>query len=241
EENIPRFLFGDGKDEPPLDVLAEEVDLLPLKVRFREMCRKGNENGHRPDLLMVSDFGQMSIVQLKRYSQDPGLSLGYTISDERLHKIIFNKFNEDDSEKAGVLGESLEALFHNQITEGELTNILKLIKENGLEKAFGEIRSTYHGSIDRALETALEGAESGSREDMVEFIKLLCGSEALQDQFLGWLEQRGEQMCASLPQLPSIVRISSGIGVVHLINSLLGRPVPDRAIYDIQNIKAIEG
>lgn len=82
-ENLERFLLGDGRDEPPLDVVAEEMDDPDLKVLVREICRK-----HRIDVLMMSDFGHSAHAMWNRFEERPEEHLGYQVTDEELHRAL---------------------------------------------------------------------------------------------------------------------------------------------------------
>lgn len=79
--NIERFLLGDGKDEPPIDVLVEEMDNLELKVLVREICRA---NGI--DVLMLSDFGNQVHALWNYFRADRASPIGYGVTDEVLQE-----------------------------------------------------------------------------------------------------------------------------------------------------------
>lgn len=81
--NIERFLLGDGKDEPRLDVLVEEMDHLELKVLVREEARR-----HRIDVLMLSDFGHQAHMLWNPFRSEPHGPIGYGASDERLRAAL---------------------------------------------------------------------------------------------------------------------------------------------------------
>jgi hypothetical protein len=83
DDNIERFILGNGKDEPPLDLFVEEMDNLPLKVKAREICRK-----HKIPLLMLSDFGHRALVQFQDFKADPKQTLGYEITDKKLYELL---------------------------------------------------------------------------------------------------------------------------------------------------------
>jgi hypothetical protein len=82
-ENLRRFLLGDGNDEPPIDILVEEMDHLELKVLVREEARR-----HRIDVLMLSDFGHQAHVLWNPFRSEPDGPLGYGASDERLEAAL---------------------------------------------------------------------------------------------------------------------------------------------------------
>jgi hypothetical protein len=80
--NIDRFLVGDA-DEPPLDVVVEEMDNLDLKVLLRERAR-----AHRVDVLMMSDFGNQAHVLWNRFKTEPTSPLGYAVDDATLASML---------------------------------------------------------------------------------------------------------------------------------------------------------
>jgi hypothetical protein len=82
-QNIDRFLLGDGKTEPRIDILVEEMDNLDLKIAVREQCRK-----HGIDVLMLSDFGHHAHAMWNWFSIDPQSPIPYTGSDEALMEIL---------------------------------------------------------------------------------------------------------------------------------------------------------
>jgi hypothetical protein len=77
--NLRRFLLGDGGDEPPIDILVEEMDNLELKVEARRQARE-----QRIDVLMVSDFGNMAHVVWNPFQQQPAASLSQSGRDDAL-------------------------------------------------------------------------------------------------------------------------------------------------------------
>jgi len=77
-ENIERFFAG-GDDEPPIDILVEEMDNLDLKIRVRQIAR---ERG--VDVIMLSDFGHQAHLMWQPYSERPEAPLGFRVDDEQL-------------------------------------------------------------------------------------------------------------------------------------------------------------
>lgn len=73
EENIDRFLV-----EPKIDLLIEEMDNLPLKIKIRERAKN-----YRIPVLMVTGNGPGLIVDIERFDLDPNLPLlnGYLKED----------------------------------------------------------------------------------------------------------------------------------------------------------------
>lgn len=64
-ENIERFLL-----KPRIDVLVEEMDDLPLKIKIREHARK-----HRIPVVMVTGNGENVVIDVERFDQDQKLPL----------------------------------------------------------------------------------------------------------------------------------------------------------------------
>ncbi|MEO8182476.1 MAG: hypothetical protein ABI895_26870 [Deltaproteobacteria bacterium] len=77
--NMSRFLLGDGKDEPAIDILVEEMDNLELKIAARERARE-----HRIDVLMVSDFGNMAHAVWNPFKDRADAPLAQSGDDEAL-------------------------------------------------------------------------------------------------------------------------------------------------------------
>jgi hypothetical protein len=81
--NIARFLEGDGKDEPRLDVLVEETDNFELKLLLREACR---ERGI--DVVMLSDLGHRVEVAWNYFHADPASPIAMSGTDEALRDAL---------------------------------------------------------------------------------------------------------------------------------------------------------
>lgn len=77
--NLGQFLGGDGRSEPPIDILVEEMDNLELKVLVREACRE-----HRIDVAMASDFGHRVHLLWNYFRADPHSWIGYAVPDQVL-------------------------------------------------------------------------------------------------------------------------------------------------------------
>ena len=82
-DNVQQFLKGDGKKEPPIDILVEETDDLRLKVTLRALCREDNI-----PVLMMSDFGHLVEGQFQDFKKFPKQSLGYKITDNQLYALL---------------------------------------------------------------------------------------------------------------------------------------------------------
>lgn len=65
DENIEDFLL-----KPKLDILVEEMDNLPLKIRIRELARKS-----KIPVIMVTGSGSDVIIDIERFDKEPNLPL----------------------------------------------------------------------------------------------------------------------------------------------------------------------
>lgn len=77
--NLDRFLLGDGRDEPPIDILVEEMDHFDLKILVRQRCRE-----LRIDVNMESDFGNQVHVMWNPFRTHSEARLGHGVDDEAL-------------------------------------------------------------------------------------------------------------------------------------------------------------
>ncbi|MBP9819297.1 hypothetical protein KBC79_01015 [Candidatus Woesebacteria bacterium] len=100
EENIDRFLLGDKKGEPGLDMVIEEADDLPLKVLIRKRCR---ELGI--PVLMLSDFGHCAYAQFWDFAHNPQRSLGYQCSDLEIDTAVDKAMTSGNREDVFALFE----------------------------------------------------------------------------------------------------------------------------------------
>jgi len=64
-ENMENFLL-----KPRIDVLVEETDALPLKIKIRELAKK-----NRIPMIMVTGNGENIIVDIERFDKEPNLPL----------------------------------------------------------------------------------------------------------------------------------------------------------------------
>ncbi len=65
DENIEKFLL-----RPKIDVLVEEMDNLPLKIKIRELAR-----AWKIPVIMVTGSGPDVIIDVERFDRDPNLPL----------------------------------------------------------------------------------------------------------------------------------------------------------------------
>lgn len=164
ETNFERFLLGNGKDEPAIDLFVEEVDDFWFKYKAREICKK-----HKIPLIMMSDFGHQVLGQFQDFKSEPNASLGYNISDEEL-----------------------------------LSKVKKAIS-------------------------------GGNREFIWEYVRAICGEDFANDEFKQWVDGKGEQPTASLPQSGATAMASGGIGGKLIAMHFLGHKIPGRFVYDIKH------
>jgi len=78
EGNIQLFLEGRG-EEPPVDILVEEVDDPKIKIFLRQEARQ-----RKIPLLMMTDIGSCVQLDILRYDLDDTLPLTYGSTDEAL-------------------------------------------------------------------------------------------------------------------------------------------------------------
>jgi hypothetical protein len=81
-ENMERFLLG-GDGEPRLDYVVEEADDLRIKIEVRKHARR-----HGIPVLMASDVGNRTQVQLQDYAASPRSSLGFRVADGEFAAIV---------------------------------------------------------------------------------------------------------------------------------------------------------
>ena len=81
-ENVHRFFAGDG-EEPPIDILVEEMDNLDLKVLVRQVAR---ERG--VDVIMMSDFGHQAHLMWQPFSERRDEPLGLRADDASLLRAL---------------------------------------------------------------------------------------------------------------------------------------------------------
>ena len=74
-DEIDNFLL-----KPRIDILIEEMDNLPLKIKIRERARK-----HRIPVVMVTGNGENIIIDVERFDKEPNLRL---LNGLLKHKII---------------------------------------------------------------------------------------------------------------------------------------------------------
>ncbi len=79
EADIKHFFDGDDNNEPPADMIIEEVDDPRIKILLREEARK-----RRIPLLMVSDLGSSIQLDISRYDKDENLPLTHGTDDVEL-------------------------------------------------------------------------------------------------------------------------------------------------------------
>ena len=85
EDNIDKFLA-----EPKIDLLIEEMDNMPLKIKIREKARH-----YKIPVLMVTGNGPGLIVDIERYDLEPNLQLlnGHLKNDVRNRVLALTDFS----------------------------------------------------------------------------------------------------------------------------------------------------
>ncbi|GIX06324.1 MAG: hypothetical protein KatS3mg115_0727 [Candidatus Poribacteria bacterium] len=117
EANVARFLEGDD-EEPPADIVVDEMDDLRMKLRLREEAR-----ARRIPLVMFSDIGSAVQVDILRYDLDPTLSLAYGVEDETLYRALA-ELEENPTDRRRLLAFATTFLGPDFL-QGELKAILE--------------------------------------------------------------------------------------------------------------------
>ncbi|MBI4066984.1 hypothetical protein HY407_01270 [Candidatus Gottesmanbacteria bacterium] len=81
-ENVLQFLLGDGIQEPPVDIVIEEVDKGRVKYEMRVLCKILGI-----PLMMVSDFGDKTQFQFYDWPSRND-SIGYNVSDDTVRRLL---------------------------------------------------------------------------------------------------------------------------------------------------------
>ena len=95
------------------------------------------------------------------------------------------------------------------------------------------------GGTDEELLESVAAVDRGGRGHLRRVIERLCGKEFCRDQFLAFLDGRGEQPTASLPQSGATAMASGGIGGKEIALRLLGHRsgVTTGVAYDLLNVE----
>lgn len=113
--NMQKFFSGDGKSEPSIDILVEEIDDIDMKVALREFARKK----HVP-LIMASDMGSVVTFDIIRFDQTPDTPFSIFATDAELTKILDQRHT---APTMGV-GDILHAFLGDAYKTRELSNAL---------------------------------------------------------------------------------------------------------------------
>lgn len=116
EENITRFFDGGG-DEPPANVIVEEVDDPWMKLCIREEARK-----RRVPVIMATDAGSAVQLDMLRYDLDAGLPLTYGTTDSELYARMNAVYDNPGDRKTFFA--FVDALIGPQYRQGELQRII---------------------------------------------------------------------------------------------------------------------
>ena len=117
EENAEQFLRGDG-NEPPIDILLEEVDDPSVKVLLRELARK-----YRIPLIMVSDMGSAVQLDVLRYDLDSETPLTFGTPDNVLHASL-DTILQSPRPTEELFFNFVDKLIGTEYRTGELESIL---------------------------------------------------------------------------------------------------------------------
>jgi hypothetical protein len=93
------------------------------------------------------------------------------------------------------------------------------------------------GASDDVLLALLEASRAGDRGKFMDFVASLCGDSFAGDEFGAFVEGRGEQPTASMPQSGATAMTAGGIGgkevALRVLGHGRGRPSPCRVVYDL--------
>ncbi len=117
EQNINQFFDGAG-NEPPIQILVEEVDDPRIKILLRQEARK-----RKIPVLMMTDIGSSVQLDLLRYDQNQNWPLSYGISDEKLIEAMEAVYDNPGNKK--IFFEFVDALIGTDYRTDELQRILE--------------------------------------------------------------------------------------------------------------------
>lgn len=116
-ENIEGFFAG-SEDEPPLDVMIEEVDDLRTKLLIREEARR-----RALPLIMATDIGSCIQIDIRRFDINNKQSLAYGVSDEELYDTL--QLFEDNPTDRKMFFAFVDKLIGVEYRQGELLDIIE--------------------------------------------------------------------------------------------------------------------
>lgn len=103
-ENINDFLL-----KPRIDILVEEMDNLPFKIKVREIARK-----NKIPVVMVTGNGPNTIIDVERFDLEPGLKLlNGSLKQEIVDKI--NAGPKTFNEKMSLMRNFMGTKFHETL------------------------------------------------------------------------------------------------------------------------------
>jgi hypothetical protein len=100
-DNLDRFLLGTGK-EPRLDYVVEEADDVRIKIEVRKRARM-----HGIPVLMASDLGHRSQVQLQDFAASTSSPLGFRVDDGELYERLERCMTSGDRRDLFALASAL--------------------------------------------------------------------------------------------------------------------------------------
>ena len=116
-ENVGSFFDGND-EEPPINMVVEEIDDPRIKILLREEARK-----RKLPLLMMTDVGSSIQIDLMRYDLDDSLPLAHGVSDDYLKSKMEAVYDSAGYRK--VFFEFVDALIGEEYRTGELKRIIE--------------------------------------------------------------------------------------------------------------------
>jgi len=116
-DNIEEYLVGNDQ-EPPVDIIVDEVDDPRIKIFLRQEARK-----RKIPLIMVTDIGSCVQLDVLRYDQDDKLSLTYGATDDLLTQKMEAVYDNAGNRK--VFFEFVDALIGLEYRQDELKEIIE--------------------------------------------------------------------------------------------------------------------
>ncbi|MDO8584754.1 MAG: ThiF family adenylyltransferase [bacterium] len=146
EKNIARFFEGEG-EEPPINILIEEVDDPRIKLLLREEARR-----RRVPLIMATDVGSAVQLDISRYDLDGALPLTYGTSDEELYEKMNAVYGNPGDRKTFFA--FVDALLGTQYRQGELALVIEGKTEIPTSTIIPQLGSTIAVAAGIVAETA---------------------------------------------------------------------------------------
>jgi hypothetical protein len=140
--NMEHFFQG-AKKEPKADILIEEIDDLVMKVVLREKARE-----YGLPFLMVSDFGSLVQLDVRRFDKNKTLPLALHTSDENLYRLLHSfTASSGNKEKAFQFVDALVGTSYRRDELGEIIDGKKRIPTQTLIPQLGSTIAVAGGII----------------------------------------------------------------------------------------------